>query len=218
MSYRILLVEDDDATRGHMAEVIETHAEFTLTGAARDCKTARQALAGRPPDAMLCDLGLPDGSGLDLVREAGRLSSPPAVMVISGFGDERHVVDAIKAGACAYLLKGASPREIRQAIMDMRAGGSPLSAAVARHLLSQFQPPSEQRPDHSAIGFTDRELEVLKLMAKGYAYQEVADGLTVSINTIREHIRHIYRKLAVRSRAEAVFEAQALGLIPGTAR
>ena len=215
LPYRILEVEDDDATRLRTAEVIQQHADLALAGVAMDCASALRAHGELAPDAILCDLGLPDGSGVDLIRAINAESAPPLIMVLSNFGDEVHVVEAIKAGACAYLLKGASPREIHQAILDMRAGGSPISAAVARHLLTQIRPAgaSESAAPAPAESFTSRELEVLQLIAKGYTYQDIAGGLAVSINTVREHIRKIYRKLAVRSRGEAVFEAQGLGLI-----
>lgn len=238
MNFRILLVEDDYPTRERLARLIRDQPGLELQAAVDSCASARTALNEQTPDALLVDLGLPDGNGTEVIRHANRLrvqarsagvrptESAPLCMVVTAFGDEAHVIDAIMAGACAYVLKDASEREIAQAIVDMRAGGSPISAAVARHVLDHYRerPPAGQSasPDDqsSASGFnvpelTGREREVLNLVAKGYTYQEIAESLMISINTVRQYIRSIYRKLAVGSRGEAVFEAHALGLIGG---
>lgn len=218
MAYRILLVEDDANTRERLQRSLSQHPDLEVIGVAADCAQARACLAQQIPDALLVDLGLPDGSGTDLIREVDRLQPAPLAMVITAFGDEAHVIDAITAGACAYVLKDASSREITQAILDMRAGGSPISAAVARYVLDHYRSAgaavvADDASDAATPDFTQREKDVLQFVAKGYSYQEIADSLEVSINTVREHIRRIYRKLAVRSRGEAVYEAQSLGLL-----
>ncbi len=217
LSYRVLLVEDDPHTRERLARSVREHAELALVGQAENCAQALALMHQHHPDAMLVDLGLPDGHGTDLIRAAEKLDVAPLCMVITAFGDEKHVIDAITAGACAYVLKDASAREITQAILDMRAGGSPISAAVARYVLAHFRngskPADANHDEVDRPDFSERENQVLQLVAKGYSYQEIADGLDLSINTVREHIRKIYRKLAVRSRGAAVYEAQALGLI-----
>lgn len=219
MKYRLLLVEDDAPTRERLARTLASHPELDLVGVAANCAQARACLAQQVPDALLVDLGLPDGSGTELIREVETLQPPPLSMVLTAFGDEAHVINAISAGACAYVLKDASLLEITRAILDMRAGGSPISASVARYVLNHFRgggAAAAPTVSEDAPAFTERELEVLQFVAKGYSYQEIADSLVMSINTVREHIRHIYRKLAVRSRGEAVYEAQAMGLLgPG---
>jgi DNA-binding NarL/FixJ family response regulator len=181
--------------------------------------------AHEPPQVLLVDLQLPDGSGVDLIRAARRIAPQAESMVISVFGDEAHVVTAIEAGATGYLLKDASAEEIAMAITRLLAGEAPISSAIARHLLRRFRALPSQAPGTAAAAasaaplarptpLTPRESEVLALIAKGLSYQRIADTLAMSPNTVTSHIKQIYRKLAVNSRGEAVFEAQQMGLLP----
>ncbi len=171
-------------------------------------------VAHEPPQVLLVDLQLPDGSGIDLIRAARRLAPQAEAMVISVFGDEAHVVGAIEAGATGYLLKDASAEEIAMAITRLLAGEAPISSAIARHLLRRFRaPPDPAAAPVAASPLTPREGEVLQLIAKGLSYQRIADTLAMSPHTVTTHIKQIYRKLAVNSRGEAVFEAMQLGLL-----
>jgi DNA-binding NarL/FixJ family response regulator len=138
-------------------------------------------------------------------------------MVISVFGDEAHVVAAIEAGATGYLLKDARGDEITQAIHRLIAGESPISSAIARHLLRRFQPSPAAAPAAAGPPLTPRERQVLQLIAKGLSYQRIAETLSMSPHTVTTHIKQIYRKLEVNSRGEAVFEAHQLGLLPSSA-
>jgi DNA-binding NarL/FixJ family response regulator len=212
---RVLVIEDDHPTRERLGEIIEQADGLELAGCAADCAAARAELARTPPpQVMLVDLGLPDGSGIDLIRESRRLPEPPEAMVISVFGDERHVVNAIEAGATGYLLKDASAERIVASIADLLQGGSPISAGIARHLLRRFQqPPAAASGVEDLPELTPREMEVLLLVGKGFSYAEIAATLGVSAHTVTSHIKHIYRKLEVRSRGEAVFEAMQRGLL-----
>ena len=176
-------------------------------------------------DVLLVDLGLPDGSGVEIIRYAVSLAAPPEIMVITVFGDEKHVVSAIEAGASGYLLKDEDAATIGHSIEQLLAGGSPITPVVARHILKRFKPDSE--PDKAAeppkLGreinpdqipqLTPREAEVLQLVARGYTNNEIGELFNVSFHTINSHVKHIYRKLSVRSRSEAVYEASQLGLI-----
>lgn len=210
---RVLIIEDDPPTRERLAAVIADADGLELAGTAGDCAEARALLARDPPPAvMLVDLGLPDGSGVELIRESRALAPPPEAMVISVFGDERHVVGAIEAGASGYLLKDATAAQIADSIAQLLAGGSPISPGIARHLLRRFQePPPEADPDIPKL--TPRETDVLQLITKGLSYAEIAGTLGMSVHTVTSHIKHIYRKLEVRSRGEAVFEALQRGLL-----
>lgn len=212
---RVLIVEDDTPTRERLAGVIGGAAGLELAGCASDCASARELLAQKPPaDVLLTDLGLPDGSGMELIRESRRLKPPPEVMVISVFGDERHVIAAIEAGASGYLLKDAAAERIVESIEELIAGGSPISPGIARHLLRRFQQPVSPQPDESEVPtLTPREMEVLLLVSKGFSYAEIAATLELSVHTVTSHIKHIYRKLEVRSRGEAVFEALQRGML-----
>ncbi len=212
--YGVVLVEDDAPTRTRLAQVIDTHAELTLLGAASSCAEAR-ALFGRVrPEVLLTDLGLPDGTGIELIREARQRWPGVLPLVITVFGDEGHVVAALEAGALGYLLKDGRPDYIAASILEMLAGGSPISPSIARHLLRRFAtgPPSTEAGAETPP-LSNREGEVLRLIVKGFAYAEIAQLLGVSAHTVTTHVRGIYRKLEVHSRGEAVYEALQLGLV-----
>jgi DNA-binding NarL/FixJ family response regulator len=136
-------------------------------------------------------------------------------MVITVFGDEQHVVAAIEAGATGYILKDGSSQYIADSILELVHGGAPISPAIARHLLRRFRElsPPVRAPD--APGLTGREQEVLGLLVKGFTFAEIGDLLGISAHTVTTHVKHIYAQLAVRSRAEAVYEAMQLGLVEG---
>ena len=216
-THSVLLVEDQDHTRERLARVIEGHPQLTLLAAVGTFAEAQEQLAKQPPRVLLTDLGLPDGNGIDLIRTAQANHPETDCMVITVFGDEKHVIGAIEAGASGYLLKDGSADYIGQSIMQMLNGGSPISASIARYLLKRFQAPPAANPSEptpaDAPKLTEREQEVLKLIAKGFAYGEIADMLHLSVHTVTSHIKQIYRKLAVRSRGEAVYEAMQLGLL-----
>lgn len=213
--YRVLLVEDERYTRERLAAAITAHSSLVLQDAVAELSSARKSLELGCPDVLLTDLGLPDGSGIDLIHAAQDCAPETAIMVVTVFGDERHVLAAIEAGATGYVLKDDRPERIGQAIMELLAGGSPISAPIARHLLKRFRKPAEPsalRPEESQT-LTEREQEVLRLVAKGFAFNEIAAILEISNHTVTSHIKHIYRKLAVHSRSQAVFEALQLGLV-----
>lgn len=207
----IVIVEDELETRERLAGIVETTPGLELAADFAELRVAMRWLDDHePPAVLLVDLGLPDGDGIDLIRHGRRLRPAPEIMVISVFGDERHVVDAIAAGAGGYLLKDADAAHVGGAILKLLAGESPISSSIARHLLRRFQ---HSAADADAPRLTPREVEVLRLVGKGFSYIEIANALGMSANTVTSHIKHIYRKLEVRSRGEAVFEALQLGLI-----
>lgn len=210
VSHTVLLLEDDPATRERLQGIVCSAEGLQLLAAFGDVQSTLAWLAQNPaPQVLLSDLQLPDGSGIEVIRHLRRVSPQTESMVISVFGDEAHVVAAIEAGATGYLLKDADADEIRSAILRLVAGESPISSAIARHLLRRFQPQPE--PAATASSLTPREREVLQLIAKGLSYNRIAEALQMSPNTVTSHIKQIYRKLAVNSRGEAVFEAQQLG-------
>jgi DNA-binding NarL/FixJ family response regulator len=215
--HRVLLVEDDAPTREHLARAVEAQPGLALMGRAASLAEARTLLARETPDVLLADLGLPDGSGIQLIRELRARAPASAAMVITTFGDEKTVIAAIEAGASGYLLKDGSFAEIGAAVLELLAGGSPISPAIARHVLRRLQqegtegPP--EPPDAQAPRLTAREHEILTLIAKGFSFPEIAELLAVSPHTVTTHVRHIYEKLEVSSRASAVYEAVQLGLI-----
>jgi DNA-binding NarL/FixJ family response regulator len=212
--HRVLIVEDQPETRERLARIIAATPGLELAAALPDFAAGRARLAAAPPPmVMLVDLGLPDGDGLELIRMSRLLDPQPEVMVISVFGDEQHVLAAIEAGATGYLLKDSPAEEIGNAVLRLIDGESPISSSIARHLLRRLQP-GESRPSTADVPrLTQREAEVLRLVAKGFSYAEIAGALGMSAHTVTSHIKHIYRKLEVRSRGEAVFEAMQLGIL-----
>ena len=214
----VFIVEDDLATRERLARAVAREADLRVLGSAGTLAEARAALAGLAPAVLLVDLGLPDGSGIELIRALSRSHPQTQCMVISVFGDEAHVVAAIEAGASGYLLKDALPDEIGHTIRDLLAGGSPISAAVARRVLQRLRAPAPRSiTSPSRPSLSERETEVLDLVSRGYAYREIGDALSISIHAVGFHIRQIYRKLAVASRGEAAFQALEGGM-PGERR
>ena len=213
--HTVLLVEDDDATRERLARAVELSPGLRLVAVASSCREAREQLERVRPEVLLVDLGLPDGSGIDVIRETKRRHAGIEAMVITVFGDDRHVISAIEAGATGYVLKDGSDEYIGQSILEIVRGGSPISPAIARNLLRRFreQPVPSVSVDAELPGLTDREQEVLRLLMKGFTFQEIGNLLGISAHTVTTHVKHIYEKLEVRSRAEAVYEALQLGIL-----
>lgn len=209
---RVLVVEDDTAIRDSLAATISAHPQLALAGAVGDVATALAALR-RPHDVVLIDLRLPDGHGIELIREVARADQARCI-VISVFGDESSVLSAIEAGADGYLLKDAP--DVAESILEVMRGGAPISPAIAAHLLRRFRAPrapvaAANSPRRPALA--PRELELLECLARGLSYREAAQELTLSPHTVADYVKGIYRKLAVNSRGEAVFEAVQSGLI-----
>jgi len=221
--YSVLLLEDETPTREYLTTVVEMHPNLTLFSAAANCQEARKALSLGKPDVLVTDIGLPDGCGIEIIREACAQYQGLEAMVITVHGDESSVVQALEAGATGYLLKEQAFDELGSGILSLMAGESAISPKIARFLLKRFSPtthPPEELESKEKDALcathdilTKRENEVLNYISRGYSYQEISCFLNLSINTIRAHIRNIYRKLSVKSRSEAVFEAAQLGII-----
>jgi DNA-binding NarL/FixJ family response regulator len=209
----ILLVEDDPPTLWRLKEAL-SGAGFDVTAAATLAE-ARASLDQRVPRVLLTDLQLPDGHGIELIRETRRRFPDTEIMVISALGDEETVVSAITVGATGYILKDAFPTDIAATVRDLVAGHSPISASIARFIVrrtqSQAEPPPG--PELNTARLTPREIDILWGIAKGFSYAEIADNLGMSRQTVPGHIKSIYRKLEVHTRGEAVFEAVQQGLI-----
>lgn len=214
MGQCVALVEDDALVRMSLETALTSHTELEIVGSVGTCAEARQLLAQRAPDVMLVDLGLPDGSGLELIDEISRNAPATRTLVITVFGDEHAVISAIRAGATGYLLKNTPPQQIAESVLMVLEGGSPISPAAANFVLKRLKE-SSPAPSAPAVSttLTLTEKTVLQYIAKGFNYAEIAKAQRTSVNTVAFHIKNIYQKLAVHSRSEAVFEAAALGLI-----
>jgi DNA-binding NarL/FixJ family response regulator len=216
---RILVVDDDPATLAWLLAELGALPGVQASGCGSVAE-ARQWLQCNAPQIVLTDLGLPDGSGIEVIAKVRRLHPQCEVLVISIFGDDTHVISAIEAGASGYLLKDSSLQRLGDQLQHLRDGGSPLSPQIARTLIRRQRPRAAPADAGSGpgAGLTEREFEVLTFIAKGFSYQEGAAMLGVSTNTVRTHVKRIYEKLAVNSRTEAVYEfnlrQNALGLPP----
>jgi DNA-binding NarL/FixJ family response regulator len=214
---RVAVVEDDAETRQRLAASIREQDWLDLVAVFANGSEALAALVGANPDVLLVDLGLPDISGLDVIRYTATRLPDCDVLVVSMFGDEANVLAALEAGARGYLLKGSLARDISIDIRDLRDGGSPLSPAIARQVLKRLQSRPPERAETKSgenTGLSPREVEILSAISRGFSYAETAVILGITIGTVHTHLKRIYSKLAVHSKTEAVFEAGRLGLLP----
>ena len=203
---QLLIVEDDPPTLQWLSASVGRMPGLSASGCG-SVGEARDWLDRHRPDFVLTDLGLPDGSGIEVIRHALQRHPHCEVLVISIFGDEAHVVAALEAGASGYLLKDSGLDQLGEHLRHLRDGGSPLSPQIARTLIRRHRPqPASTDTDAAHDALTERELEVLTFIAKGFSYQEGADMLGVSTNTVRTYVKRIYQKLSVNSRSEAVYE------------
>lgn len=206
----VALVEDDT---GFAADV---RAELDAAGSCRCvavCAGAEDALARLPalaPDVVLMDIELPDGSGIECVRELSPHLPETQFLMLTWFQDSQHLFAALSAGATGYLVKSKPSAELIAAIEELHAGGSPMSAGIARKVVNTFrQSPASPPP---ADDLSPREREILERLAAGRRYKEIADELDLSFHTIRAHVRHIYKKLHVRSRGQALRTLRAVAV------
>jgi DNA-binding NarL/FixJ family response regulator len=208
-------VEDDASFSDALAQVLLSAPDMRLATQADTCSAGFAMLDGPPADVLLVDLGLPDGSGIDIIEAAARKWPSCNIMVSTNFGDETHVMRSIEAGASGYLLKDSSPARIADEIRSLASGGSPISPIIARQVLARFRQrsASPQAADDTSP-LSAREKEVLDLITKGYTAQEIARLMQLSHFTVRTFVRRIYGKLKVTSKAEAIFEARSQGLLP----
>lgn len=207
---RILIVEDDPIVSAHFAEIVGSAPQLLLAGAAGSLAAARRLL-GESPDLVLLDIGLPDGSGLTFISEI-KAKSRALVLMVTTFGDRETVVAALRAGADGYLLKDSNSETILAGIEATLIGGAPISPAAAVYLLDSLREPAGDAPTAPAESFlTPREIELLQLFARGASYKEAARELQISPLTVGNHVKSIYRKLAVNSRGEAVYSAMRSG-------
>ncbi len=210
----VLIVEDDAPTRQRIADGLSDASAFDVSQAGTLAETHRLLAAGYP-NVLLTDLQLPDGHGMDLIREVRQRSQATEIMVISILGDEESVISAILLGANGYLLKDALLADIADTVRDLMRGHSPISASIARFIVKRTQGAKDPaaRSDLNTAKLTAREIDILWGIAKGFSYSDIADYLGISRQTVPGYIKNIYRKLEVNTRGEAVFEAVQQGLI-----
>lgn len=217
--FSVLIVEDQIRFRDAFTLALSSVPDIKLLGIAPDLPQGRKLFDQTQPDVLLVDLDLPGGSGIELIRHAAQTRPQCDVMVISVFGDEQHVLSSIEAGATGYLLKDSLALDLADQLRALRNGGSPISPLIARRLLMRLAPGAGQggsgsvplAEDESAVALSEQESRVLHLAAKGFTFDEIAQFMQVSPHTVMTYVKRIYRKLQVRSKVEAIYEARRLG-------
>ena len=207
---KLCIVEDNQPLLANLQLLLGGEPGCTVVGAH---PSAEEALAADPwsrCDLLLVDIDLPGLSGVELIRGVHR-SYPDLQALVHTISEDRDVVfAAIKAGAMGYLLKGGSPRELIESLRSLHAGGAPMSPRIARKMLLELQALAEATPQ---AGLTAREVDVLKSIAQGMTYKDIADSLGRSAHTVHAHIKAAYEKLQAADRAAALRKARSLGLI-----
>lgn len=211
----VAIVDDEPVVRMGLEGLLKRSPGFTCGGVYADAETAMTGLPARPPNVLLMDIQLPGLDGISAIRTLrGRLPDTEIIM-LTALEDHDRIFASFAAGAAGYLLKHTAPNKILEAIKEVNGGGSPMSAPIARRLVKFFgtdkgvppAPPVPHVPSVEANAtLTTREREVLDLMAEGLLYKEAADRLGLSVDTIRAHLRNIYKKLRVRNRTEAILK------------
>jgi DNA-binding NarL/FixJ family response regulator len=222
---KVMIVEDQPQILKNQLKVLQESPEIEVIGTALSGEAALELLAKRQPDVILQDLGLPRMSGIEVTREVKRRWPAIEILIFTIFDEEEKVIEAVKAGASGYLLKGATAERVVEAIREVKAGGSVIQPNLARRLLHHFRVPESEaaaqekylppgnREEPPTRPLTPREIEILRLIAKGLSNNEAAQVLTLSRATVRTHLEHIYEKLEVTNRVEAVTEGLRKGLI-----
>lgn len=216
MKARVALVEDDRVQRAALAEALAAAEDLELVGEAANLQAGKLLLLLRP-DVLLVDLGLPDGRGTDLIREAAQRLPNTEIMVLTVFGDEPSVMQSIAAGATGYLLKDLPAAAVVEHVRELLAGGSPISPMIARQVLNRL-PREELRappPEGPTPSLSEQETRVLSMAATGLSYEEIAVQMAISRHSVQTYVKRAYRKLQVHTKVQALSEARRLRLLPG---
>ena len=198
----VAIVEDNADFRATLARYLDDAPGHRCVCA---CSTSEEALQKIPrlvPDVVLMDIHLPNMSGVDCTRHLKQLCPSLQILILTVYEDNERVFGALKAGASGYLLKRSDPADILHAIQEVKQGGAPMSSQIARRVVQSFRETANGTLKDQKL--SQREEEILQHLSKGYSTKEIADRLSVSVNTVRTHLQHIYEKLHVRSRTEAV--------------
>lgn len=210
---KVAIVEDLPVTREGLAILIGNTPGFEVTGRFPAMEPALDSLGANLPHVLLLDVGLPGMSGIEAVRVVRSRYPEIQILMLTVYGDDDHVFEAICSGASGYLLKGTPRDKLLAAITELRGGGAPMSPEVARKIVQMFQKVAPPRSSPPQGRLTPREFQILRLLADGHNYKTCAAELSLSLHTVRFHIRNIYEQLHVHSKSEAVLKAVRKGLI-----
>lgn len=201
----VSIVEDNAAVCASIERVIGASEHCRCVSVSRNGAHALRTVPRHGPDVVIMDINLPDLSGIECTARLKRRFPEMQFLILTVYNDSRQILKALEAGASGYLLKRSTPEEIVSAIRDVKAGGAPMSAEIARKVVQSFHRPAAARPQ-DVQALTARETEILGFLAQGHATKEIADKLGVSYATVCTHLGHIYEKLHVRSRTAAVIK------------
>lgn len=206
MNTTVGIVEDDPILRNTLARLIGSTAGFSCVAACASGEDALKALPPLKPAVIVMDLNLPRMTGIECTRRLSALLPSTPIIILTVYEDGELIFRVLQAGASGYLIKRSKPNEVLKAIKEAHEGGAPMSSHIARRVVLSFRKePSASNTDDAKL--TDREVELLSYLSQGFANKEIADKLNISVPTVRTHLRHIYEKLHVRSRGEAIVKA-----------
>ena len=200
----VAIVEDDAGIRDGLEWLVKSAPEFSCVASCKNAEEAMRLLPKAAPQVILMDINLPDKSGIECTAQIKELLPSTQVVMITVYDDDEKVFNALRAGASGYVLKRTPPKKILQAIREVHAGGVPMSSEIARKLLGVFREPAPAPPPEQNL--SPREQQVLELLSRGCANKEIAEKLSLSIETVTWHLKHIYSKLHVRSRTQAALK------------
>lgn len=204
MPIRVAILEDDKGVREAITGIIKGASGLSFVAAYGSAEEALEKFSGKTTDVMLADINLPGRSGIELVGELKSKHPNLHVLMMTVYEDSEQIFNSLQAGATGYLLKRARPAEIIDAIQEVVRGGSPMSPEIARKVVLFFHKRRDASVEIEQL--TKREVEILAQLAKGSLYKEIADHMNISLDTVRTHLQHIYTKLQVHSRHEAVLK------------
>ena len=203
---KVAIVEDNYTIREGLAALINGTEGYTCVGAYSTSEKFLQQIQAVNIDVALMDIGLPGMNGIEALKKARELNPDLNILMLTIYEESEVVFEALCAGACGYLVKKTPPSRLLEAIKDIYEGGSPMSSQIARQVITEFQK-EKGSTDNSQYSLSNREKEVLNQLSNGKSYQEIGEKLYISVDTVRHHIRNIYRKLHVHSQSEAVAKA-----------
>ena len=209
---KVIIVEDNKTIREGLTVLINATDGLKCVKNYSNCEDMLEDLMQVNPDFILMDIGLPGISGIEGIKKAKLILPDILILILSVYEDDDNIFDALCAGACGYLIKKTPPARLIEAINEAYSGGSPMSANIARKVVSYFNK-NVHRSDNSDINLSDREIEILTNLSKGNSYKIIADTVCISLDTVRYHIRNIYKKLHVHSQSAAVAKALRKGWI-----
>jgi DNA-binding NarL/FixJ family response regulator len=212
LTTRVVVYEDNADLRVSLCHLLNNAPGVELAGAFGNCLQAEVNMQGLYPDVVLMDIDMPGMSGIEGLKRIKAAAPKVNVMMLTILEESERVFEAVCAGADGYLLKTTSPRKLLEAITEVQLGGAPMTPVIARQVLRRFTDVPAPDTSHPPVALSAREKEVLSLLVKGYSYKMIAHDRSISIDTVRFHIKKIYDKLHVRSMTEAVSKAMRQGL------